>query len=100
VLYAGDLSLDPAAHIVTRADNTIALTPREFAVLHFLIRHKGDVVSKSEILQGVWDTYYDGDDNVVEVYVGYLRKKIDQPFNRSSIQTVRGAGYRLASDGG
>jgi len=100
VLHAGDLSLDPAAHIVTRADNTIALTPREFAVLHFLIRHKGDVVSKSEILQGVWDTYYDGDDNVVEVYVGYLRKKIDQPFNRSSIQTVRGAGYRLASDGG
>jgi len=100
VLYAGDLSLDPAAHIVTRADNAIALTPREFAVLHFLIRHKGDVVSKSEILQGVWDTYYDGDDNVVEVYVGYLRKKIDQPFNRSSIQTVRGAGYRLASDGG
>jgi len=100
VLYAGDLSLDPAAHIVTRAVNAIALTPREFAVLHFLIRHKGDVVSKSEILQGVWDTYYDGDDNVVEVYVGYLRKKIDQPFNRSSIQTVRGAGYRLASDGG
>ena len=100
VLHAGDLSLDPAAHIVTRADNAIALTPREFAVLHFLIRHKGDVVSKSEILQGVWDTYYDGDDNVVEVYVGYLRKKIDQPFNRSSIQTVRGAGYRLASDGG
>ena len=100
VLSAGDLSLDPAAHIVTRADNAIALTPREFAVLHFLIRHKGDVVSKSEILQGVWDTYYDGDDNVVEVYVGYLRKKIDQPFNRSSIQTVRGAGYRLASDGG
>jgi len=100
VLYAGDLSLDPAAHIVTRADNTIALTPREFAVLHFLIRHKGDVVSKSEILQGLWDTYYDGDENVVEVYVGYLRKKIDQPFNRSSIQTVRGAGYRLASDGG
>jgi len=100
VLYAGDLSLDPAAHIVTRADTAIALTPREFAVLHFLIRHKGDVVSKSEILQGVWDTYYDGADNVVEVYVGYLRKKIDQPFHRRSIETVRGAGYRLASDGG
>ncbi|MEJ7754909.1 MAG: winged helix-turn-helix domain-containing protein [Nocardioidaceae bacterium] len=69
-------------------------------MLHFLIRHKGDVVSKSEILRGVWDTYYEGDDNVVEVYVGYLRKKIDQPFRRRSIETVRGAGYRLLSDGG
>jgi len=100
VLFAGDLVLDPAARIVTRGATAIALTPREFALLHFLIRHKGDVVSKSEILQGVWDTYYEGDDNVVEVYVGYLRKKIDQPFHRSSIETVRGAGYRLASDGG
>jgi len=100
VLVAGDLALDPAGRTVTRGDRSIALTPREFALLHFLIRHKGDVVSKSEILRGVWDTYYEGDDNVVEVYVGYLRKKIDQPFRRRSIETVRGAGYRLLSDGG
>lgn len=100
VLFAGDLTLDPAAHVVTRAGQPVVLTPREFSLLHFLIRHKGDVVSKSEILRGVWDTYYEGDDNVVEVYVGYLRKKIDQPFHKRSIETVRGAGYRLVSDGG
>jgi len=100
VLTAGDLSLDPSSRAVQRAGSDIALTPREFGVLHFLFRHRGDVVSKSEILQSVWDANYEGDDNVVEVYVGYLRRKIDQPFDRHAIETVRGVGYRLVADGG
>lgn len=100
VLVAGDLTLDPATRSVHRGAAEVALTPREFGLLHFLLRHRGDVVSKIEILQSVWDSNYDGDENVVEVYVGYLRRKIDQPFGRQSIETVRGVGYRLAADGG
>jgi DNA-binding response OmpR family regulator len=100
VLEAGDLTLDPAGRIVHRGRQEISLTPREFGLLHFLMRHRGDVVSKPDILESVWDANYDGDDNVVEVYVGYLRRKIDQPFGRHAIETVRGAGYRLAAGGG
>ena len=100
VLRAGDIALDPAAHRVTRAGADIPLTPREFAVLEFLLRHAGAVVTKAEILAGVWDEHFDGDPNIVEVYVSYLRRKIDQPYGRASIQTVRGIGYRLAADGG
>jgi two-component system OmpR family response regulator len=100
VLTAGDLTLDPATRTVRRAGKEVSLTPREFGLLQFLMRHRGDVVSKSEILESVWDANYDGDDNVVEVYVGYLRRKIDQPFGRRAIETVRGAGYRLAARGG
>ena len=100
VLQAGDLSLDPARRRVERNGTEVRLTPREFGLLEFLIRHRGDVVSKTDILEGVWDAHYEGDPNVVEVYVGYLRRKIDQPFNRRAIQTVRGVGYRLAHDGG
>ena len=100
VLAAGDLTLDPATRTVRRAEVEIALTPREFGLLHFLMRHRGDVVSKSDILESVWDANYEGDDNVVEVYVGYLRRKIDQPFGRHAIETIRGAGYRLAAAGG
>jgi len=100
VLQAGDLSLDPARRHVLRADQEIALTPREFGLLHFLLRRKGDVVTKSEILAAVWDENYEGDSNVVEVYVGYLRRKIDAPFGRQAIETVRGVGYRLADRGG
>ncbi|SDH89121.1 DNA-binding response regulator, OmpR family, contains REC and winged-helix (wHTH) domain [Sinosporangium album] len=99
VLRAGDLTLDPARRRVLRAETSIDLTPREFALLEFLLRRLDDVVPKSEILEHVWDTY-DTDPNVVEVYVGYLRRKIDAPFGRNSLQTVRGAGYRLAGDGG
>ncbi|MEU8176686.1 response regulator transcription factor [Microbispora hainanensis] len=99
VLRAGDLSLDPAARTVTRGEAPVELTPREFALLEYLMRRPGEVVSKPEILEHVWDTY-DTDPNVVEVYVGYLRRKIDTPFARAALQTVRGAGYRLASDGG
>ena len=100
VLAAGDLTLDPATRVVRRGVTEIALTAREFGLLHFLMRHPGQVLSKLEILQGVWDLNYEGDENVVEVYVGYLRRKIDQPFQRQSILTVRGAGYRLSGTGG
>ncbi|NMR21225.1 response regulator transcription factor [Cellulomonas fimi] len=100
VLSAGDLSLDPARRRVERGGHEVTLTPREFGLLEFLLRHRGDVVSKTEILEGVWDAHYDGDPNVVEVYVGYLRRKIDLPYGRRAIETVRGVGYRLAHDGG
>lgn len=98
VLMAGDLSLDPARRRVERAGAEIKLTPREFGLLEYLMHHRGDVVTKAEILDSVWDSAFDGDDNVVEVYVRYLRLKIDVPFDRQSIQTVRGMGYRLAVD--
>jgi DNA-binding response OmpR family regulator len=97
-LQVDDLVLDPAAHIVRRGDTPIDLTPREFSLLEFLMRRAGDAVSKADILHHVWDANYDGDANVVEVYVGYLRRKIDVPFQRQSLQTVRGAGYRLTAD--
>ncbi|MDT7761169.1 MAG: hypothetical protein QOC63_589 [Mycobacterium sp.] len=98
VLTAGTLSLDPARRQVTRGQTMLTLTPREYGVLEFLLRNKGVVVSKSEILRSVWDSHYQGDDNVVEVYIGYLRRKIDVPFGVATIETVRGAGYRLLSD--
>jgi len=100
ILTAGDLALDPARRRVTRADTPVALTPREYGVLEFLLRHNGTVVTKTEILRGVWDAHYEGDDNVVEVYVGYLRRKLDTPFGRKSIETIRGVGYRLSADDG
>jgi len=100
VLAAGDLSLDPAKHQVTRGETEIELTPREFSLLEYLLRRAGEVVPKIDILRNVWDPHHDGDLNVVEVYVGYLRRKIDTPFGRRAVQTVRGAGYRLAADGG
>lgn len=94
-LVAGDLVLDPAEHQVHRGGIQIALTPREFAVLEFLIRNRGMVVSKTDILRSVWDDNFEGDPNIVEVYIGYLRKRIDTPFGVRSIETVRGAGYRI-----
>ncbi len=99
VLTVGDLTLSPVTRLVRRGETEIHLTPREFGLLHFLMRHPGEVVSKLEILQGVWDLNYEGDENVVEVYIGYLRRKVDQPFDRHSIKTVRGAGYRLSGTG-
>jgi DNA-binding response OmpR family regulator len=100
VLAAGELTLDPATRAVRRDDADITLTPREFSLLEFLMRRRGEVVTKSEILRHVWDSHYSGDPNVVEVYVGYLRRKVDAPFERKAIETVRGVGYRLAADGG
>jgi len=100
VLTAGDLMLDPARRRVERAGQEIALTPREYGLLEFLMRHRGDTVSKLEILAGVWDPAFDGDPNVVEVYIRYLRLKLDAPFARHSIETIRGMGYRLDPEGG
>jgi DNA-binding response OmpR family regulator len=100
VLACGDLTLDPVRRRVERAGQEVSLTPREYGLLEFLMRHKGDVVTKSEILEGVWDPAFEGDPNVVEVYVRYLRRKIDAPFERRAIETVRGMGYRLSITGG
>lgn len=95
VLAVGSLMLDPASHVVKRGDTEIPTTPREFAVLEFLMRSHGVVKTKAEILQAVWDINFGGDENVVEVYIGYLRKRVDRPFGCASIETVRGVGYRL-----
>jgi two-component system OmpR family response regulator len=100
VLAAGDLSLDPAERRVLRAGTEIPVTPREFALLEFLMRNRGQAMTKTAIIENVWDAHFNGDPNIVEVYVGYLRKKIDHPFGRAAIETVRGAGYRIAADGG
>lgn len=100
LLVAGDLRIDPASRRCCRGETMISLTARELSVLEFLVRHAGQVVSKREILDHVWDDDFDGDPNIVEVYVRYLRKKIDIPFERHAIETVRGSGYRLAADGG
>lgn len=100
VLRAGDLTLDPGRRTVTRAGTEVTLTPREFAVLEHLMRHPDLALSKTSILQAVWDEAFEGDVNIVEMYVSYLRKKIDVPFGRSSIRTVRGAGYAFSPDGG
>jgi DNA-binding response OmpR family regulator len=99
-LEAGDLRLDPAAHRVWRGLTEVVVTPRQFAVLEVLMRRPGQTVSKREILDTVWDMAYDGDPNIVEVYVGHIRRRIDEPFGRAAIETVRGVGYRLAEDGG
>jgi DNA-binding response OmpR family regulator len=91
----GDLLIDPALREVHRGDVAIRLTSREFAVVDFLARHRDRVVAKREILEGVWDDAFDGDLNIVEVYVARLRAKLDRPFGTESITTLRGAGYRL-----
>jgi two-component system OmpR family response regulator len=98
VLVAGDLVLDPATRRVTRVDQEIDLTPKEFGLLELFLRHPGEVLSRTRILEHVWDFAYDGDSNVVDVYVRYLREKVDRPFGRRSIETVRGVGYRLREE--
>ncbi|MDR6172111.1 response regulator transcription factor [Curtobacterium sp. SORGH_AS_0776] len=100
ILTLGDLVVDPAARTVFRASTPVELTSREFAVLEFLARRAGEVCSKRDVIENVWDVDFDGDPNIVEVYVGHLRRKVDRPFGRTGIETVRGAGYRLAADGG
>ncbi len=94
-ITVGDLVVDPAGLRCRRGEVAISLTPKEFAVLHGLARRAGEVVSKSELLAQAWDFSYDGDPNIVEVYISALRRKIDQPFGRTTLVTVRGAGYRL-----
>jgi DNA-binding response OmpR family regulator len=99
VLSAGDLVVDPVTRACTRDGTAIDLTPRELALIAALLRRTGEVVPKTELLREVWGDDFDGDANVVEVYVGYLRRKVDVPFGRRTLQTVRGAGYRLVPDG-
>ena len=95
VLEVGDLKLDPAKHRVWRAEQEVTLTARQFSLLEFMMRRPGDVLSKAEILDHVWDFNFEGDPNIVEVYVRQLRQRIDEPFGCQSLQTVRLAGYRL-----
>lgn len=98
LLTIGDLTLDPASRRVTRGGVPIELTTREFSVLQFLAARPGEVRSKKDVLGGVWDFDFEGDPNIVEVYIRTLRNKVDRPFGRASIETVRGAGYRLVAD--
>jgi two-component system OmpR family response regulator len=100
ILRSGDLTLDPATRLVRRGSDLVDLTAKEFALLEFFLRHPDEVLTRSRIIEHVWDFAYDGDSNVVDVYVRYLREKVDRPFGRHTIETVRGAGYRLrvASD--
>jgi two-component system OmpR family response regulator len=95
VLEVGDLVLDPAKRRVSRGTAAIDLTPKEFAMLELFLRHPGEALTRTRILEHVWDFAYEGDSNVVDVYVRYLREKVDRPFGRRSIETVRGVGYRL-----
>jgi two-component system OmpR family response regulator len=95
VLRAGDIELDPAAHEVTRAGQEVGLTGREFALLRYLMENPDEVLTRTRLLEHVWDANYDGPSNIVDVYVGYLRKKLEQPFGRPLIKTVRGVGYTL-----
>lgn len=95
VLAVGDLRLDPASHRAWRADAELALSAREFALLELFLRHPGQVLTRTRILEQVWDFAFEGVSNVVDQYVGYLRRKVDEPFGRRDLETVRGAGYRL-----
>jgi len=97
VLRVGDLTLDPASKAVVRDGAAVELTAKEFALLEYLMRHAGEVLSRTRLIEHVWDFAYEGDSNVVDVYVRYLRNKVDRPFGRDSIETVRGVGYRLRS---
>ena len=100
VLEVGDLQLDPATHEVFRGEDEIKLSAREFALLETFMRRPGQVLTQTQLLEAAWDLGYEQRSNVVEVYVRYLREKIDRPFGVKSLETVRGAGYRLRKDGG
>ena len=100
VLEVGDLRLDPASREVWRGDREIELSAREFALLETFVRRPGQVLTQSQLLEAAWDLGYEQRSNVVEVYVRYLREKIDRPFGVASLETVRGVGYRLRKDGG
>jgi two-component system OmpR family response regulator len=98
-LQVGDLRLDPAAHRAWRGDEELELSAREFALLELLMRRPGQTLSRVQLLEGVWDTAFEARSNVVDVYIRYLRQKVDRPFGRDSIETVRHVGYRLRKDG-
>jgi len=99
MLEVGDLRLDPAERCVWRADTEIELSTREFAVLELLMRRAGVTLTRLQLLEGAWDMAFESRSNIVDVYVRYLREKVDRPFGRTSIETVRGVGYRLRKDG-
>ena len=99
-LEAGDLRLDPAAHRAWRGDTELELSAKEFALLEAFMRRPGEVLSRLQLLEAAWDMNYENRSNVVDVYVRYLREKIDRPFGRESLETVRLRGYRLREDGG
>jgi two-component system OmpR family response regulator len=99
VFEAGDLRLDPAAHRAWRGDVELDLSTREFALLELFMRHAGQALTRLQLLEGAWDMAFESRSNVVDVYVRYLREKVDRPFGRSSLETVRGVGYRLREDG-
>jgi two-component system OmpR family response regulator len=100
VLDVGDLRLDPATRRVWRGTTEIALSQRELALLEALMRRPGEALSRLELLEQAWDHAYENRSNVIDVYVRYLREKVDRPFGRATIETVRGHGYRLREDGG
>ena len=98
ILKVGDLVLDPAEHSVRRGSEPVNLTPKEFALLHYFMRNPGEALARPRLLEHVWDFAFDGDPNIVDVYVGYLRDKIDRPFGQTSLETIRGVGYRLRNE--
>ncbi len=100
VLTVGDLALDPATQTVTRGATPIDLSAKEFALLAHFMRHPDEVMSRTQLLEHAWDFAFDGDPHIVTVYIGYLRDKIDRPFGRTSLETVRAAGYRLRDERG
>jgi two-component system, OmpR family, response regulator len=97
-LAAGGLTLDPATRVACRGKAVIDLSAKEFSLLEYFMRHPGEVLSRTRLIEHVWDWAYDGGSNIVDVYVRYLREKIDRPFGTHSLETVRGAGYRLRAD--
>jgi two-component system OmpR family response regulator len=99
-LEAGDLRLDPAARRVWRGETELELSAKEFALLELMLRRRGQALSRAQLLEGAWDVGFESRSNLVDVYVRYLRDKIDRPFGRRAIETVRGVGYRLRTDGG
>jgi two-component system OmpR family response regulator len=98
IVAVGDLVLDPARHETRRGDEAIELTAKEFALLEYFMRHAGQVLDRSHLIEHVWDFAFEGDSNVVDVHVANLRAKIDRPFGRTSLETIRGAGYRLRDE--
>jgi two-component system OmpR family response regulator len=100
VLEAGSLRLDPATRQAWRGEVEVELSTKEFAMLEIFMRRAGEVLTRFELLEHAWDRAYENRSNVVDVYVRYLREKIDRPFGLDSIETVRGSGYRLRADGG
>lgn len=100
VVRVGELRLDPAGHRAWRGEQVLGLSPKEFALLELFMRHPGQALSRRQLLESGWDMGYERRSNLIDVYIGYLRQKIDKPFGRDSLETVRGVGYRLREDGG